>query len=52
MVSFDHVEVVVSRMGDEFARGVGEGYRILLQFYTQFRYLEDPRRCKTSEYAS
>jgi len=41
VVAFDHIEIIIPRVGDKFARCVREWHRVLLQFHTQFRHLEN-----------
>ena len=42
MICFNHVEVVISRVRDEFARHVSQRHRILLELGAKLRDLEDP----------
>ena len=42
MIRFNHVEVVISRVRDEFARRVSQRHRILLELGAKLRDLEDP----------
>ena len=42
MICFNHVEVVISRVRDEFARRVSQRHRILLELGAKLRDLEDP----------
>lgn len=43
MVCLDHVEVAISRMRDEFSRGVCERHGVLLELRSKFRDLEDTK---------
>lgn len=41
VVAFDHIEIIIPWMGNKLAWRIQEWHRVLLQFHTQLRYLEN-----------
>jgi len=41
VVAFDHIEIIIPRMGNKFAWCIREWHRVLFQFHAQFRHLEN-----------